>query len=284
MALPPDVEAAYTKIIDSILAESDLNTISEKRIRKGLQAAVDHDITPQKNEIKQLILARFDKASERAFAADATVDGSGAQSNGHATATTEAHRSSDEPSSPPPSKHKREHDSVEYPEESAPPAKKKKQDLIDEDAVFAAKLQAEENSRARPTRAGATRRKPVVNKKKSSTKKKSSNKVASDGSDAGSGSDDEGKDEKKVNRTGGFHKPLLLSPALSELVGGETSMSRPQIVKNVWAHIKEHGLQDPNDKRQICCDDAMRAVFKQDRVHMFTMNKIINQNVYAMDE
>lgn len=35
-------------IIDSILAASDLNTISEKRIRKGLQAAVDYDITPQK--------------------------------------------------------------------------------------------------------------------------------------------------------------------------------------------------------------------------------------------
>lgn len=35
-------------IIDSILAASDLNTISEKRIRKGLQAAVEHDITPQK--------------------------------------------------------------------------------------------------------------------------------------------------------------------------------------------------------------------------------------------
>lgn len=28
----------------------------------------------------------------------------------------------------------------------------------------------------------------------------------------------------------------------------------------------------------------MRAVFKQDRVHMFTMNKILNQNLYAVDE
>src|SRR5436190_12942140 len=47
-AVPPDVLISYTKIIDSILASSDLNTISEKRIRKGLQDVVGHDITPQK--------------------------------------------------------------------------------------------------------------------------------------------------------------------------------------------------------------------------------------------
>lgn len=46
--VPEDVEARYITIIDAILATSDLNTISEKRIRKGLQAIVQHDITPQK--------------------------------------------------------------------------------------------------------------------------------------------------------------------------------------------------------------------------------------------
>jgi upstream activation factor subunit UAF30 len=38
----------YTSIIDDILAKSDLTTISEKRIRKGLQDTVGHDLTPQK--------------------------------------------------------------------------------------------------------------------------------------------------------------------------------------------------------------------------------------------
>lgn len=38
----------YIPIIDSILAKSDLQTISEKRIRKGLQEAVGYDLTPQK--------------------------------------------------------------------------------------------------------------------------------------------------------------------------------------------------------------------------------------------
>lgn len=46
--VPPETEASYSAIIDSILATSDLNTISAKRIRKGLQAQLDYDITPQK--------------------------------------------------------------------------------------------------------------------------------------------------------------------------------------------------------------------------------------------
>jgi upstream activation factor subunit UAF30 len=78
-------------------------------------------------------------------------------------------------------------------------------------------------------------------------------------------------------------KPMALSPALSSLLG-ETTLSRPQTVKKIWAYVKERDLQDPADKRQIRCDEALRAVFKQDRVHMFTMNKILNQNLYAVDE
>lgn len=61
-------------------------------------------------------------------------------------------------------------------------------------------------------------------------------------------------------------------------------LSRPQTVKKVWQYIRENELQDPSDRRQILCDDAMRAVFKQDRVHMFTMTKILNQNLYNPDE
>jgi upstream activation factor subunit UAF30 len=61
-------------------------------------------------------------------------------------------------------------------------------------------------------------------------------------------------------------------------------LSRPQTVKKIWAYIRAKDLQDPNDKRQIRCDEAMRAVFKQDKIHMFTMNKILSQNLYNPDE
>ena len=54
--VPPEVEASYITIIDSILAASDLDSISEKRIRKGLQEAVEYDITPQKVRINLILL------------------------------------------------------------------------------------------------------------------------------------------------------------------------------------------------------------------------------------
>jgi upstream activation factor subunit UAF30 len=92
---------------------------------------------------------------------------------------------------------------------------------------------------------------------------------------------------------------MILSPALSALFGGETTvsdgvatlkdvltvqLSRPQAVKRLWEHIRANELQDPSDRRQIRCDDAMRAVFKQDKVHMFQMTKILNHNLYNPEE
>lgn len=59
------------------------------------------------------------------------------------------------------------------------------------------------------------------------------------------------------------------SDALAGLVG-ETRLSRPQTVKRLWEHIKEHNLQDPRDGRYILCDDAFRSVFNTDKLHMFT--------------
>lgn len=61
-------------------------------------------------------------------------------------------------------------------------------------------------------------------------------------------------------------------------------LSRPQVVKKLWEHIKANDLQDPKDKRQICCDDKMQAVFKQAKVDMFRMNKEIGNHLYPVEE
>ncbi|KAK0625738.1 F-box protein pof6 [Lasiodiplodia hormozganensis] len=291
MPLPPEVEASYTVIIDDILAHSDLNTVSAKRIRKGLQARVDHDITPEKDAITNLILARFDKVnSERnGVAADDAVTGTIEPVPTAAPPATNGsvHNNGSGASTPASSKKRTDPDETANGSDvsdvaSTPPKKKhKKSTSVEDDAAFAARLQAEENGRARSTRGGgASRRKAPVKKKGESRKKKSKTKVNSDDdSDLGSGSET----KKEPKRNGGFHKPMILSAPLSELLG-ESQLSRPQCVKKIWEYVKERDLQDPNDKRQIRCDDAMRAVFKQDRVHMFTMNKILNQNLYAIDE
>lgn len=90
-------------------------------------------------------------------------------------------------------------------EEAAPPKKKAKKAKPgkdeDDDAVYAAKLQAQLNNSARPTRGGGA--KPVkATPKKKAPKKKSSAKIsAADDSDIGSG----GEDEKKTERGGAFN-------------------------------------------------------------------------------
>ncbi|KAI4194179.1 MAG: hypothetical protein LQ350_007919 [Teloschistes chrysophthalmus] len=294
MALSAEVEAKYVVIIDTILASSDLNTISEKRIRKGLQQAVDYDITPQKDVIKPLIMARFDK-----FMAEQSTQ---TQANGHTTVATASPEATPSHTSPTP-RSASKGPSVEAEESSevvdTHTKKKRKRSPLDEDAVFAARLQAEENSRARPTRGGGVTKKVVPAKKKKTPKKKTADRVdAADDSELDSESA-----EKKVNRSGGFHrkkieeetkaleilsvierltrvqKPLTLSAPLSALLDGEH-----QTVKRIWEYVREHDLQDPGDKRWIRCDDALKAVFKSDKVHMFTMNKLLAQNLYNPDE
>lgn len=236
--VPPEVEASFITIIDSILAASDLDTISEKRIRKGLQASVQYDITPQKawklpnsiarpflirtqSAIKALIMARFDKfdAQRKSVASTnghpKTVRNdipACSGSSGHASPPTHKkpkQKAEDEGPSdiklvPCLEEHKQESDDddeLSDTKDSPPPKKKKKIDH-DSDAAYAAKLQAQENSRIRSTRGGGP--KVTLAKKKKAPKKKTSTKVkAEDDSDL-EGSGSEAK-EKKVNRTGGFH-------------------------------------------------------------------------------
>ncbi|KAI4951118.1 hypothetical protein J4E91_003823 [Alternaria rosae] len=277
--LPAEVQASYSIIIDEILRASDINTISAKRIRKGLQERVEDDLSQQKAQITALIMQRFDKFNNEQNGGSEVSEPIPTVENGAKASNDDTSDVSHNKRSPP------DDESVlSEVEDVAPPKKKVKKTKVkdeDDDAAFAARLQAEENARmGRATRGGNTKRKAAA-PKKTKTKKKSSTRIKDeDDSDIASGS---GGEKKSPSRKGGFHKPMALSPALSELLG-ETQLSRPQTVKKIWEYVKERELQDPDDRRQIRCDDAMRAVFKQDRVHMFTMNKILNQNLYAVDE
>ena len=229
------------------------------------------------------------------------------QINGHVTTTNgkvedetpEPKRESSTLSSKPSLKREARDDDVLQDTPASPsPKKKRKAAPVDDDAAFAARLQAEENGRARATRGGVNKKQTSVKKKKKAPKKKTSDKVkGEDDSDLeGSGSE---AAEKKVNRNGGFHvsrapedrfsadksqKPMTLSTPLSALLDGEAQLSRPQTVKRIWAYVKENGLQDPNDKRMLLCDGPMKAVFKQEKVHMFTMNKLLGLHLYAPEE
>lgn len=50
-----------------------------------------------------------------------------------------------------------------------------------------------------------------------------------------------------------------LSPALADLLDTHED-TRAGIVMKIWEYVRAHGLQDPDERRTINCDPAMRAV------------------------
>jgi upstream activation factor subunit UAF30 len=156
--------------------------------------------------IKELIMERFDIFAQRNGVGTSHEQPTPSTEtiNGHDSndvSVTPATQSSPQSTSSP-QKRPADHGDAQESETKTPPPKKRKPDHdIDADALFAAKLQAEENMRARPTRGSALRKTiPVKKKAKSKTSKKVK---AEDDSDLDSTS--EVGTKKEVNRSGGFH-------------------------------------------------------------------------------
>lgn len=51
----------------------------------------------------------------------------------------------------------------------------------------------------------------------------------------------------------------------------------------MWKYIREKNLQDPGDKRNIICDDALRDIFNVDSVNMFQMNKALSKHIWPLE-
>lgn len=158
-----------------------------------------------------------------------------------------------------------------------PPTKKKKRaakSVEEADAELARKLASELNSRSRR---GASNGASATPKKRKT--KKSAAVVDS-------GAEDEGEDGEKPKKKrsggarGGFAKEYILSESLSVIVGVD-KLSRPQVVKRLWEYIRGHELQNPSNRREILCDDNMRAVFGTEKVDMFRMNKVLGRHLHA---
>lgn len=64
------------------------------------------------------------------------------------------------------------------------------------------------------------------------------------------------------NQNNPFFQEQNLSEELESIIGLNKS-SRPQVVKQLWAYIKDNNLQNPEDKRQINCDDKLQTLFKK---------------------
>ncbi|CAG8581725.1 5201_t:CDS:2 [Rhizophagus irregularis] len=98
-------------------------------------------------------------------------------------------------------------------------------------------------------------------KKKRGRKPKSSS-VKAESSDA----EFERKFEEELLNESNGKKSKSKNNILAEFLQAE-EMSRLEVVKRLWAYIKENELQDPNDKRYIVCDERLMTIFQQNRIH-----------------
>jgi len=77
----------------------------------------------------------------------------------------------------------------------------------------------------------------------------------------------------------GLLKPVQPSAELAAIVGN-TPLPRTEITKRLWAYIKEHALQDVQNKRLINADAKLRRVIDgQEQISMFDLPKLVSRHV-----
>jgi DNA topoisomerase-3 len=67
---------------------------------------------------------------------------------------------------------------------------------------------------------------------------------------------------------------LQPSAALAAVIG-PGPFGRGEVMKRLWDYIKQHQLQDPNDKRTIVADDKLRPILGADSVGMFKLAGVV---------
>ncbi|KAL4421538.1 hypothetical protein ABPG75_010829 [Micractinium tetrahymenae] len=83
-------------------------------------------------------------------------------------------------------------------------------------------------------------------------------------------------------RKGGAGFGDYISPEMQEFLG-EERLPRTQVVKRLWAYIKEKELQDPADKRNIIFDDALKKLFPGTKTTMFKLQKLLSRHCKTAD-
>lgn len=83
--------------------------------------------------------------------------------------------------------------------------------------------------------------------------------------------------EDGTKKRGICWEDLDLSDELKHIIG-DKPRPRTQVVKDIWTYIKEHNLQDTDNKKEIICDDKLRPIFG-DKISMFQMHKKLSKHL-----
>jgi upstream activation factor subunit UAF30 len=56
-------------------------------------------------------------------------------------------------------------------------------------------------------------------------------------------------------------------------------LAKIEVTKKIWAHIKKHKLQNPQNRREILADDKLQPIFGAKKMDMFQMAKAVNKHL-----
>ncbi|MBF5059745.1 SWIB/MDM2 domain-containing protein [Candidatus Neptunochlamydia vexilliferae] len=77
-----------------------------------------------------------------------------------------------------------------------------------------------------------------------------------------------------------FMKPMKISEELAAVLGDKGPLPRTEVTKKLWAYIKKHKRQDPDNRRNIIPDEKLAKVFGGKRaINMFDMTKKVNNHL-----
>jgi chromatin remodeling complex protein RSC6 len=92
---------------------------------------------------------------------------------------------------------------------------------------------------------------------------------------------DESTSQPKAKRpaNAAFMKPVQPDEKLAAIIGHE-AVPRTEVTRKLWEYIRNHNLQDPENRTFIKADENLKQVFDgKDRVSMFEMTKLVSNHV-----
>ncbi|KAF9116249.1 hypothetical protein BGX27_004101 [Mortierella sp. AM989] len=252
----------YRAKVEELIRQADITTVSARNIRKKIEALTNTSLDNVKREFDELVMEIYGKITDDIERAVLNGNQSLASNNTHhqqqnqppvqkAPAAPQAQGFSLAlpPTSyvPPPPKPKPKPKTAPTPVKHVPDDD---DDIDSEDSYSSVEESSGRASKKAKTSSSGSSKKAST-KAKPKAKSKSSKK------------DDDDKPKKKrkqpVNEDGtpkvnNFTRPMIISDTLYNIIGhygtvgpsGRVEMSRPEVVKHIWAYIKENNLQAEN--------------------------------------
>ncbi|KAF9934475.1 hypothetical protein FBU30_001968 [Linnemannia zychae] len=294
----------YRQKITELIRQADITTVSARKIRKQIEALMNTDLNPIKEQFDELVMEIYEQITDENERLVLSGESTNQQYNGVNQLKMQAN------SMPFTQQHQQPPNtfggfalpptSYVPPKPATPPIKSvpTKRPVTPESS----RESGDDSDASYSSVEGSTKKRAKTSKDKKSTSSKKKKETDKKKKSSSSSRKDKGDKPKKPRaqalnpdgtvKTNGFNRPYAISDTLYNVIGiygevgpsGRVEMPRHQVVKYLWSYIKDNNLQDEKDKREINCDQRMKALFGQDKINCFSMNKYIGNHLIKTED